>query len=259
MIDYLDVAIWFAGVEPNRWPYYNEIQAVAAKFELSIFKEQAYELGEDPRYYPPWNPATENVIPLRYLFNAAAALGHRILPYTSYFYANHVGHDYTPDQYLAEAARLKDLLGLTGIYVDGLTCPYNVNYPYDQDKNRYVSRGLRRIFGLNGLLVLHCTHLNYAAGTWLAPDPESERHFDLLLIGEDARLDDSGEDELREQYTEEQINPRVALGHKIALVNAAHMLIWPTVNAIGDPGWSTDHYTSGVTSYTNAVWAQRAP
>jgi len=256
MSDFLDVAIWFAGYEPARWPTDAELQTAAALYSASIYKNQMYD-GSSP--IMPYDVATEDVGPLRWQLVGARAAGMPILPYTSVAYSCGDG-TYTPDQFLAEVRRVMNLLGANGVYVDGMTYTHTgEGWTEDKDANRYIAKALRRMVGLNGLLIGHFTHKVWA-GEWWTPDPAVELEFDLVLLGEDSALSNGS---VREDYLSEQIAPREALGQRLAMVSSGiHVVSSLTepnsLNAIGMVLYDEQTgYDDGTYALYNAVVAQR--
>lgn len=248
-----DLCFLFAGLrhapggQPFQWPTVREMLEITKRFGISIWKEQIY-LGTQ---VPPWEMPDEAARELRALFAAARSdRDHACCAYSTWFDAftpateNEPRRYWEPNEYLAEVRRLVEVLGLSGLYVDGRRYPYNAQRPCSRNDNLAVARALRcDIFGESGCLVGHFTGLKQD-GEWDTPDIELERYFaglgrrGVVLLGEDKRLKDDAA--LSARYAREQIEPRLAAGIRVALLPAAGHLAYASMPAVGYVSMTAD-------------------
>lgn len=187
MIDPHDFCYVCAGYTAPRLPNISELLAIAAKFRVVIFKEQAWPAGPQPPYPV---PTSERLNQWRYITAAALRLDPpcRIIPYCSPFYAQQAG--LTPQQFLDEAHRIHDLLACDGLYLDGTAYDWDgTGCAWTPDDNWAVAELLRREWP-DGMLVLHCTG-RLKDGTYKSADnqfmlanPRVEALMSILALGE---------------------------------------------------------------------------
>jgi len=117
----------------------------------------------------------------------AHANGMKVATYSSLFYW-YVDYGKTADSYMTEIQNLKSKYNIDGVYIDGLT--------FDQYKkidNKIINwetvRRLRQLFGPQGIIVLHGTHLGSATST----TPNLESYCTMTLTGEGVKFKDAND------------------------------------------------------------------
>ena len=109
--------------------------------------------------------------------------------YASLFYWRHHHPKEEDDQFYDQIRSLKDIYGIDGIYVDGLTFDSGIYKTDDKIANWEMVRRLRQFFGPAGVVVCHNTNI----GTPVATIPNVDSYCDAVVTGENVAFNDLNE------------------------------------------------------------------
>jgi hypothetical protein len=139
------------------------------------------------------------------LVRTAKRVGLRVAPYTSVFY--HYRKFKSIESYFEQIKALRDKYGIDGVYIDGLLCDYQLEKNDDKITNWEIIRRLRQLFGKEGVLIFHCTHL----GTPVATIPNVDTYCDVTFAGEGVAFKSVDDPYVRYQVRKYGISNTVAM------------------------------------------------
>ena len=133
----------------------------------------------------PYNVANETEY--KRVIQAAHSKGMKVATYTSFFY--HFRKFKTIEPFFEQIKILRDKYGIDGVYIDGLLFdqdPYKID---NKIANWEMVRRLSQLFGSDGVIVFHGTHLGGATATV----PNIDSYCTITYTGEGVKFKDAND------------------------------------------------------------------
>lgn len=131
--------------------------------------------------------------------------GMKVAVYCSFIYFAHKNKNL--NEFYSQIEALKNKFGIDGVYIDGLTFDVGLHRIDNKIANWEMIRRLRELFGANGVIIFHGTHL----GSPVATVPNIDAYCDVTLSGEGVAFNSVNDPYVRYQVRKYGISNNVAM------------------------------------------------